>query len=224
MLLSITCGTGSSQNDKWIVMKKLALILTLMVSGTAWAQGDVEAGKLKAATCNACHGAAGIATLEQYPNLAGQHEKYLIKQLHDFQQGVTSGGEQGRPNAVMAGMVSGLSEIDIADLSAYFAQLPPMQGTTPEATIEIGQNLYRFGDEDRGITACIACHGPRGNGTPSSGFPKISGQNAEYISDQLMQFQSGDRSNDMNAMMRAVAMKLSKREIEDLSAYVGGLH
>lgn len=205
-------------------MKKLALIVTLMVSGSAWAQGDAEAGKLKATTCNACHGAAGIATMGQYPSLAGQHPKYLEKQLHDFQLGVTSGGAQGRPNPVMAGMVAGLSEQDISDISAYFAQLPPMQGSTPEASIALGQDLYRFGDEERGITACIACHGPRGNGTPSSGFPKISGQNAEYIADQLTQFQSGQRGNDMNAMMRAISMKLSKKEIDDLSQYVGGLH
>lgn len=205
-------------------MKKLLLIFTLVASSSTWAQGDIEAGKIKAATCAACHGNDGNAIMAQYPNLAGQHSKYLIKQLNDYKLSMSSGGEKGRKNAVMGGMAAGLSDTDIADISAYFASLPVLDSTTPKDVIAVAEPLYRFGDPDRGIAACISCHGPRGNGTSLSGFPKISGQNAEYVQLQLENFRSHQRNNDMNAMMRSVAAKLTDNEIKSLSQYVGGLH
>ncbi|WP_017007009.1 c-type cytochrome, partial [Enterovibrio norvegicus] len=100
-------------------MKKLALLLTLIASFTVYAQGDAEAGKAKSTTCAACHGPDGNSLIPANPVLAGQHEKYLLKQLQDFKLGMTTGGEQGRYNAVMAGMVASLSEQDMSDLAAY---------------------------------------------------------------------------------------------------------
>ncbi|OOE96838.1 c-type cytochrome [Salinivibrio sp. IB643] len=205
-------------------MKKLALILTLLASTSVWAQGDAEAGKAKSNTCVACHGADGNSVLPDYPNLAGQHANYIEKQLKEFKLGAQSGGEQGRYNAVMAGMVAPLSEQDMADLAAYYATLTPKPGTTPEGAVEIGRQLYMAGDAERGIAACVACHGPRGNGTPSSGFPKISGQPANYLASQLKMFRAEERHNDMNNMMRSVAAKLTDEEIDALSSYLGGLH
>ena len=205
-------------------MKKLVLIFTLMASYSAWAQGDIDAGKLKAATCVACHGSDGNAIIGQYPKLAGQHADYLVKQLADYKLAVTSSGARGRSNVIMAGMAAALSATDMADLGAYFSSLPISGNTTPENVIAIAEPLYRFGDSDRGIAACISCHGPRGNGTSLSGFPKISGQNAQYIQLQLQAFRSSARNNDLNAMMRSAAVKLNDNEIEALSAYVGGLH
>jgi cytochrome c553 len=137
---------------------------------------------------------------------------------------MTSGGKQGRVNAVMGGMAMVLSEQDMADLAAYYASLTTSYNTTPENVVEAGKVLYTAGDAQRGLPACIACHGPRGNGTELSGFPKISGQYADYIKSQLTMFRDGARGNDMNAMMRDVAKKLTDEEIETLSQYVGGLH
>lgn len=205
-------------------MKKLVLIFTLVASGSVWGQGDINAGKLKAATCVGCHGNDGNAIMAQYPKLAGQHADYLTKQLADYKLAVTSSGTQGRSNPIMAGMAAALSPTDMADLGAYFSSLPISDNTTPEHVIAIAEPLYRFGDPERGIAACIACHGPRGNGTSLSGFPKISGQHAEYIQLQLESFRADQRNNDMNGMMRSVAAKLSDNEIKALSAYVGGLH
>jgi cytochrome c553 len=112
----------------------------------------------------------------------------------------------------------------MADLAAYYASLPISNNSTPENVVEEGKILYTAGNAERGLTACIACHGPRGNGTELSGFPKISGQHAEYIKAQLEKFRDGSRNNDMNAMMRDVAKKLTDAEIDTLSKYVGGLH
>ncbi|MUJ21831.1 c-type cytochrome [Aliivibrio fischeri] len=205
-------------------MKKLALILTLLASCSTWAQGDIEAGKQKSATCAACHGQEGNSTLTQYPNIAGQHAGYLEKQLKEFKLGMETQGKQGRLEPVMSGMAMPLTEQDIMDLSAYFASLPMADNTTPEEVIPEGKALYLAGDMERGITACVACHGPRGNGTSLSGFPKISGQHADYVKAQLEKFRSADRANDMNAMMRDIAKKLTDEDIETLSKYVGGLH
>lgn len=205
-------------------MKKLALILSLLASCSVWAQGSIEAGKAKSQTCVACHGADGNSLITQYPKLAGQHEKYLEKQLKELKLGMTSGGKQGRYEPVMGAMAMPLSEEDMADLAAYYASLPISSSSTPENVVDEGKVLYTAGNAERGVTACIACHGPRGNGTELSGFPKISGQHADYIKAQLEKFRDGDRNNDMNAMMRDVAKKLTDADIDTLSKYVGGLH
>lgn len=205
-------------------MKKLALILSLLASCSVWAQGSIEAGKAKSQTCVACHSADGNSLLTIYPKIAGQHEKYIEKQLHDLKLGMTSGGKQGRYDPVMSAMAMPLSGEDIADLAAYFASQTISANSTPEDVAVKGKALYSAGDAERGLTACIACHGPRGNGTELSGFPKISGQHADYIKAQLQKFRDDARNNDMNAMMRDVAKKLSDTDIEILSKYVGGLH
>ncbi|MEO9493445.1 MAG: c-type cytochrome [Vibrio splendidus] len=205
-------------------MKKLALILSLLASCSVWAQGSIEAGKAKSQTCVACHGADGNSLITQYPKLAGQHEKYLEKQLKELKLGMTSGGKQGRNEPVMGAMAMSLSEEDMADLAAYYASLPISSNSTPENAVDEGKVLYTAGNAERGVTACIACHGPRGNGTELSGFPKISGQHADYIKAQLEKFRDGSRNNDMNAMMRDVAKKLTDADIDTLSKYVGGLH
>lgn len=82
------------------------------------AKGDIEAGKTKSVTCQACHGADGAAKVDpQYPRLAGQYRDYLSRALHEYKSGK-------RENAIMAGFVATLSEEDMDDLAAYFASLP----------------------------------------------------------------------------------------------------
>ncbi|MEW6994904.1 cytochrome c [Colwelliaceae bacterium MEBiC 14330] len=99
-------------------MKKLMLAVataTVMLASPVFA-GDVEAGKAKSAMCAACHGANGISSIPMYPNLAGQKEAYLLKQLQDFKSGQ-------RNNAVMKGMAASLSDADMENLAAYYAQM-----------------------------------------------------------------------------------------------------
>jgi cytochrome c553 len=90
-------------------------LLTGVGTLSAAPNGDVEAGKTKSATCQACHGADGNTTIDgSYPKLAGQYATYLAKALHDYKSGE-------RKNPIMAGFAATLSDQDIADLSAYFA-------------------------------------------------------------------------------------------------------
>lgn len=208
-------------------MKKILFPLTLIFGlvGTVQAfDGDAEAGKAKSATCAACHNADGNSLVDMYPKLAGQHAPYLYKQLRDFKTGMETAGKQGRNNSIMFGMVASLSDQDMKDLAAYFASQKMKSGTTPENVIAVGEKLYRGGDADRGIPACIACHGPRGNGLELGGFPKISFQNATYLKTTLEEFRNGKRANDLNGMMQDIARKLTDEDIAVLSQYLGGLH
>jgi len=88
--------------------------VSLVLSGAAGAAGDAAAGKAKSAVCAACHGADGNSTNPLWPNLAGQHAPYMVKQLKDFKSGA-------RKDPVMAPMAAPLSEQDMENLAAYFA-------------------------------------------------------------------------------------------------------
>ncbi|MBD3618317.1 MAG: cytochrome c [Chromatiales bacterium] len=104
------------------------LILTaalLALAGTAQAGGDPKAGRDKSQTCQACHGADGNADNPMYPRLAGQYETYLLRALLDYKSG-------DRNNAIMAGMVAGLSEQDMADLAAFYASQKGLFNTVPD--------------------------------------------------------------------------------------------
>lgn len=207
-------------------MKKIAVLfgLYVAVSGTALANGDVEAGQEKAQVCAACHGPQGNTAVDMYPKLAGQHASYIAKQLHDYKLAAETNGEEGRANAIMQGQAMGLSDEDIADLSAYFEAQEPDVGTTPEDVVARAEDLYRGGDLERGIAACAACHGPRGDGMGLAKFPDISGNHATYMKQQLEMFRSGERANDPNGMMRDIATKLTDEDIDLLSKYLGGLY
>ena len=211
---------------KRIIMKKLGLIfcLSFTLSLPVIAEGDAEAGKTKAITCGACHGADGNSLVDANPKLAGQHAVYLAKQLMDFQLATKTGGAEGRNNAVMGGMAAPLSTQDINDLAAYFSSQKQTPGETPEDVVATGSKLFMGGDSSRGITACAACHGPKGNGLGLANIPDISGQHSAYVKAQLEAFRDGSRANDMNSMMQDIAKRLSNEDIDVLSKYVAGLH
>ncbi|MBH0035355.1 cytochrome c4 [Pseudoalteromonas sp. NZS71_1] len=210
-------------------MKKIALSLTILLgalsaSNAAAFDGDVNAGKEKSATCAACHGPDGNAPVNIYPKIAGQHPDYILKQLQDLKLGMTSGGKEGRMDPVMSAMAMPLSEQDMKDLAAYFSSMNMTEGATPKDVVEVGEMLFKAGDAERGIPSCAACHGPRGNGSSLAKFPKISFQHPGYIKAQLEKFRDGTRHNDLNGMMGDIAKKLTDKDIEVLSQYLGGLH
>lgn len=183
-------------------------------SAKAIYKGDVKLGQKKSGMCVACHGTDGNSALSIYPKLAGQSANYLSKQLADFKSG-------DRVDPIMAGMVAGLSTKDMDDLAAYYAVQKMSEGTGE--TSLIGKNLYFGGNAEKGITACIACHGVKGKGVPQAGFPAIAGQNTEYLKSQLLTFRDASRTNDHNNMMGNIAIKLSDSDIEALVKYMSSL-
>jgi cytochrome c553 len=202
-------------------MKKIifTLLLGLGALNTAnAAEGNAEAGKTKSAMCAACHGGDGNSLVPMYPNLAGQSASYLAKQLADFKAGAMSGGKEGRVDPVMGGMTMALNEQDMADLGAYYSTQIAKE-TTGE-TNAVGKKLFTSGDAERGITACVACHGIDAKGMPQAGFPSVAGQNAAYLKTQLEKFRDGLRNNDTNGMMQNIAIKLEEADIEALVQYM----
>ncbi|MGS2721423.1 c-type cytochrome [Paraglaciecola aestuariivivens] len=101
---------------KSLIVKLASSALIVGLFGFNAQAADVEAGKAKSVACGACHGSNGISMIPMYPNLAGQKEQYLVLQLKAFRDG-------SRKNMIMAPMAAGLSDEDIANLSAYYAQL-----------------------------------------------------------------------------------------------------
>ena len=101
-------------------MKKLIVTAAVLVGmtsfGSAMAAGDAAAGKTKAAVCAACHGANGISANPLWPNLRGQKDQYIIKQLKAFKDGT-------RKDPLMTPQAAQLSEQDMENLAAYFSSL-----------------------------------------------------------------------------------------------------
>tara|TARA_R110000772_G_scaffold29892_3_gene74545 strand:+ start:3665 stop:4291 length:627 start_codon:yes stop_codon:yes gene_type:complete len=207
-------------------MKKSLLVMfaSLVFAGAAVAaEGNSRAGKMKAAACAACHGADGNSAAPSFPKLAGQGERYLIKQLNDIKSGA-------RSVPMMAGQTDNLSEQDIADIAAFYSSQAISTGQADPAIVAKGAAIYRGGIADRNVPACAACHSPSGSGMAAAGFPALGGQHADYTVAQLKAFRAAadgreGRANDGDAMvMRTISFKLSDSEIEAVASFIQGLH
>jgi cytochrome c553 len=166
----------------------------------------------------ACHGPAGNSANPEWPKLAGQHAKYTAKQIRDFMAGVT------RSDELMAPMIAALSDQDIEDISAYYAIQRSSGGFASEEMHALGERIYRGGNAESGVPACIACHGPRGGGNGPAGFPALAGQHAVYTAKQIDDWRLGNRSNDPNQMMADAVRYLTPEETRAVSEYIAGLH
>ena len=183
--------------------------------------GDPERGEDLAQACIACHGEVGNSDDPEWPNLAGQNARYHFEQLQAFQEG------EHRYNAQMEGQVAGLSEQDMKDLAVYYEQQEHEvmgAGDDREELVERGEQIYMGGIPQEGVAACIACHGPRGEGNPAAGYPVVGGQWAAYLREQLHDYRDGERSTDREEMMRSLAKDMSDEDIEAVAEYMAGLH
>ena len=195
---------------------------TVNAAEEAKPKADPAKGKVVAETiCVACHGADGNSMTPANPHLAGQVQAYLYKQLVNFK--AVDGKPAARNNAIMAGMVAALSDEDMKNVAAWYAQqtLKPAVATQ-ETLVARGKQLWRAGDAAKGIPACSGCHGPAGKGLPAQ-YPRLAGQFPEYTEAQLKSFRSGERANDPERMMREIADKLSDNDIKAVSEYAAGL-
>ena len=196
----------------------VSLLLCLGLIGAVQAAGDPAAGQAKTIVCGACHGVDGNSPVANFPKLAGQGERYLLKQMQDIKAGA-------RPVVEMTGMLDPLSDQDMADIAAYYAAQKTIVGAADPTLVERGEDLFRGGKLAEGMPACIGCHSPDGSGIATAGYPHLGGQHADYTAKQLTAFREGERSNDGDSMiMRDIAAKLSNKDIEALSAYIQGLH
>jgi cytochrome c553 len=198
--------------------------------------GDSAAGKKKAGSCAGCHGENGNSVMATFPKLAGQHPGYLINQLQAFKDGV-------RNDPVMTPMAMALSDADRRDIAAYYSTQAISENPAPGRSAEDanstadekvketrqtllakGSDLYRNGNLSSAVSACIACHGPRGEGNKPAAFPLLRAQHADYLLKTLKDFKSGNRIKNPDNMMTMIAKKMSENEMLAVSYYLATTH
>jgi cytochrome c553 len=207
----------------------LGAALSATLAAPVFAAGDAKQGEALVITCTACHGDGGNSTTPAFPKLAGQGEKYLLKQIKDIKSGQ-------RVVAEMAGVLDKLSEADMANIAAFYAS-KSMQLSGSKAlkvklnsgeqadSLSLGAKLFRAGNAASGVPACSGCHSPTGLGNAPAGYPRISGQHAAYIEKQLKAFRAGERTNDGEPKpMRQTAQLLSDAEITAVANFIAGLN
>lgn len=176
----------------------LAAFLTLPVSAA-----DIAAGEQKAEPCVSCHGQKGNSSNAQWPNLAAQQSTYLANQLKAFKAG-------NRINLMMQSMTANLNNEDVNNLAAYFSS----------------QKLVKAGGGDPALTKsgaskaamCLGCHGSTAQGNGQ--FPRLAGQNHEYLEQQLKAFKEGSRKS---GPMQAITANLTETDFKALAAYFEAL-
>lgn len=205
----------------------------------------VEKGRGDIPACLACHGANGEGLdAAGYPRLAGLNSNYIEKQLKDFARELPPPGvviesvakdysktpriysdltvfSPGlRHDEVMSAIAKKLKESDIHNVAEYYASLS-FQAKPVAADFQVlerGQDLALRGKAEYGLPACISCHAPDGEGFGSE-FPPLAGQPAAYIVSQINKWQRGDRDNDNQGLMRAVADQLTDADKMNVAAY-----
>ena len=207
----------SKRNKRGPVCRLLPLLASIAFAGTATAEGDPERGKAKTAQCVACHGPDGNSPNPLWPKIAGQSERYIYKQLQMFKR-------NERVNPLMNPQTAALSEQDMHDLAAYYSSQTASPGATDEKMLELGQAVYRGGNPEEGVPACMSCHGPKGSGNPAALFPRLSHQHAAYVAQRLRNYRDGKETYPGAEVMSGVVKRLTDEEIEAVAAYVQGLH
>jgi cytochrome c553 len=202
-----------------IVLLTAFTLFAAQADAESLVDGSIDAGKAKAMTCTACHGAEGNSSIPTWPNIAGQSASYIVAQLNAFKGG-------SRTDPLMAPQAMMLSDDDMRNVAVYFESLPAAaMAVANPATVSKGEALYRGGNADAGIPACLACHGPTGRGNPAANYPAVQGQHATYTAKQLRDYASGGRTSDgKTRIMRDISSRLSMDDIEALASYVQGLH
>jgi cytochrome c553 len=169
---------------------------------------SIGRGATLAMQCTVCHGVRGMS-MAGSPNLAGQVDAAVYKQLRDFKTG-------HRSNAVMAAMVARLDDRAMRDLAAYYAYLPRERLPENQANGVPVPQLVSNGAPMRGIGACASCHGAA---AANAATPRLNGEPASYIAAQLNAFATGSRRNDAHLQMRNTARHMTAEEIAVVARY-----
>lgn len=208
-------------------MRKVYFLM-LLACGTAAADALAAGGRTLvdqgndrgAVACAGCHGVDG-AGMEAagFPRLSGLSASYLAKQLADFASG-------RRASAVMAPIAKALDGAEVKAASDYYAALPvpPTQvtGRAERPVAGAGEQLALRGDWPRGVPECVSCHGPGGVGVGDP-FPRLAGQHASYLANQLRAWQAGERRNDPAELMSGIAKRLDETQIRAVAEYFAHL-
>jgi len=178
-------------------------------------------------TCMACHGKDGAKAILDYPNLAGQNEKYLVAQITDIlnEKRVASLDANGKPRTegmrgalVTAEGEHRISADEIKLVSEYLAELEPAAPKAPKEPIsaedlEKGEKLYKK-------KKCQTCHGKEGKKPTNKAYPYVAGQKSDYIVNQMTDIKDKVRKNSKSKMMVSFVKKLTDEEIKLIADYL----
>lgn len=167
--------------------------------------------------CITCHGTDGHGDGSgAFPRLDGQPGWYLYKQLVDYANGA-------RPNKVMSPIADRLTEHEMEAVAAYYGAMPtgtiPKHGEVPGTELQWGGQLSAVGSAEKGIPACVNCHGANGTGLAPS-VPYLAGQYASYMELQLQLWKDGVRDNDAMNVMSSIARKMNENDMRAVSEYL----
>ncbi|PCE21574.1 c-type cytochrome [Burkholderia ubonensis] len=206
-------------------MNKVAHIVSLAMLLAGSACHDLErsrqvdnpavAGKTIALqVCSNCHGATGVSVSPMFPKLAGQRKEYLVDQLTDFKLHARADANAKR---YMWGFTH-LTDAQIDELATYFSSQSATLGDAEDlALINAGKAIFEAGLPDKGVAACIGCHGQHGEGV--SRFPRLAGQHADYVVKQLRIFRETD-TRPRGAVMKDVCSNMSEQDMRAVAAFV----
>lgn len=183
---------------------------------------DVARGTeaLSAGACVTCHGLDGAGDGSgAFPRLDGQHAWYLYKQLQDYASGA-------RPHVAMTPIARALTDREMRDVAAWYAAQNTVNddiGIEADLRLrQLGGSIAAVGAPDRGVTACVQCHGQRGEGMGPA-IPALAGQYAAYTALQLRLWKRDERRNGPLGVMAQIAAGLTDAEIEAVAAYYATL-
>jgi cytochrome c553 len=190
----------------------------VLAAGAAQAQ-DAPADTVRRAThvCAACHGEGGRSPTRAIPSLAGQMRQYTIGQLKDFRGQIRA--ETGS-RAYMWGVSALLDDATIDGLADYYAAQAPAPGHPGNpAQLRLGRRIFAEGISARGVRACASCHG--GGGEGAAGFPRLAGQQADYVAAQLKVFRTWLRPHAV--LMKQETKAMTASEMRAVAVYVQSL-
>lgn len=191
-----------------------ALLSATALLPAAQAADLTRAVEIVEGKCFICHGTEGESSSPVFPRLAGQHATYVARQLADYKSGK-------RKNDTMQAMVSDLNAEDFRVLGMYFESKTPHKHAVADPELaQVGRFVYNRGNPFSGVAACADCHGAAGHGTDK--LPRLGGQHAQYVENQLKAFSKRERTND-NAVMHTIASKLTELELKAVASYISGL-
>lgn len=168
--------------------------------------------------CVTCHGQSGQGTNNGYfPRIAGKPAGYLYNQLVAFRDG-------SRKYPPMNYLVAYLPDPYLHEIAEHFSRLrPPFsareQANVDESTLNRGRFVVTAGDPQKGVPACIACHGSGLTGM-NPGIPGLVGLRANYIAAQLISWKVGNRHAGEPDCMKRVAARLSDTDITAVAAWL----
>ena len=185
--------------------------------------GDASVGAQLVDSCAACHGIDGNSISTDWPKLSGQNQRYLYEQLKYFRDGL-------RMNALMMSVtpyLQTLTDEDLKDIAAFYSKYNSTvgQAKNDKEMLELGTQLYRFGNIKKQIPACTSCHAVYGQGNSLAGYPAVAGQQIGYLTSTLKAYRSKERNaGESSLVMQSIASNLTDNEIDALANYMHGLY